>query len=296
MGVLLERLEERGTLISDGAWGTMLQDKGLKPGDCAEEWNLSHPDEVRQVAAAYVDAGSDMILTNTFGGSPAKLALARLEGQTDEINRAGARLSLEAAGGNALVAASIGPCGEFLEPLGSMTEQQMQAQFVRQIEPIVAAGVRALCIETLSAVEEVACCIRAARQVDGSLDICATMTFDKTPHGFRTMMGVDLKRMADALGEAGADVIGSNCGNGIEAMVELVRELRPLTDRPILVHANAGIPELIDGRTVFRQGPADFAANLPALLEAGAQIVGGCCGSTPEHIAALRTELNALGG
>jgi 5-methyltetrahydrofolate--homocysteine methyltransferase len=293
MGILLERLVQRKLLVSDGAWGTMLQAKGLTGDDCPEEWNVSHPDEVRSVAAAYAQAGSDMILTNTFGGSKVKLAKKGLGGRVAELNEAGARLSLKGAAG-AVVAASVGPTGEFLQPLGTMSEADMEAVFSEQIEAILRAGVKAICVETMTAVEEAACAVRAAKKLDASVDVLATLTFNKTPKGFRTMMGVDPAQAVAALTEAGADVVGSNCGNGIEGMVEVAAEFRRHTDKPILIHANAGLPELVGGKTIFRQTPEDFARSTAALVRAGANIVGGCCGTTPDHIRAMKAVIDTL--
>ncbi len=294
MGILLDRLAEKRLMVSDGAWGTMLQASGLEPGDCPEEWNISHPDVVRSIAVEYVKAGADMVLTNTFGGSRVKLEKFGFGDKVKEFNEIAARLSLEGAGGSAIVAGSVGPTGEFLEPLGELSEQQMEDIFAEQISGIVSAGVRVICIETMTAIEEASCAIRAARKVDPELDIITTMTFDPTPNGFRTMMGVDCERAAKVLTEAGADVIGSNCGNGIEQMIPITAEMSKYSDRPILIHSNAGVPELIDGKTVFRQSPEDMAAKVKDLVEAGASIVGGCCGTTPAHIRAIRAEIDKL--
>jgi 5-methyltetrahydrofolate--homocysteine methyltransferase len=293
MGIVLDKLDEKNILISDGGWGTMLQAKGLPAGACPEEWNFSNPDAVREVAAAYAAAGSDMVLTNTFGGSVVKLSKQGFGDRVEAFNEAGAKLSVEGAP-EAVVAGSVGPTGEFLAPLGSMSEAEMQDVFAEQIAAMVKGGLRAICVESFSAVEEICCAVRAAKEIDDSLDVLATMTFDSTPKGFRTMMGVDVARAVEALSEAGADVLGSNCGNGIENMVLLAKEFRGYTDKPILIHANAGVPELVDGETVFRQGPEEFAANAPALVEAGANIIGGCCGTTPQHIAAMREAVASL--
>ncbi|MFP4356280.1 MAG: homocysteine S-methyltransferase family protein [Phycisphaerae bacterium] len=294
MAELLQRLEERKLLVSDGAWGTMLQAAGLESGQAPERWNLEQPEKVRAVAAAYAEAGSDLVLTNTFGGSRLKLAKLGVAEQTAELNRAGAANSIAAAG-EALVAGSVGPTGEFLEPYGEMTEPELEAVFAEQIDAMVAAGVSAVCIETMSAIEEAICAIRAARSVGGDgLDVICTMTFDPGQRGYRTMMGTSCAEAAERLTQAGADVVGSNCGNGIEQMVEIAAQMRAVTDRPILIHANAGLPQRIDGRTVFTQTPADFAARVEALVAAGASIIGGCCGTTPEHIAAIAAEVARL--
>jgi len=290
MGALLNLLADKKVLVSDGAWGTMLQGKGLAPQHCPEEWNVSHTEEVRSVAAQYARAGSDMILTNTFGGSATKLAKMGYGNRVREFNLAGARNSLQGAPG-VLVAGSVGPTGQFIQPLGSATVEEMESVFSEQIEALLEAGLKAICIETMTAVEEAAAAVRAARKLDAKLDIITTFTFDPTPNGFKTIMGVDPQRVAEELPQTGANVIGANCGNGIEQMIDITIEFRKYTDLPILIHANAGLPELVDGQTVFRQGPEEMAAHARALLDAGANIIGGCCGTTPEHIAAIKTAL-----
>jgi len=299
MGRLEERLRQKRILVSDGAWGTMLQAQGLEPGSCPELWNLEHPERVRAVAAGYAAAGADMVLTNTFGGSAAVL---RRYGQADRVaglNAAGARLSLEGAS-SSIVAASIGPSGEYLKPLGDYDEQSLRELFAEQIRAVTSAGVRVICIETMVSVEEAACAVAAARAVEAetgeALEVMATMTFGPTPQGFRTVMGVDPARAVDVLGAAGADVLGANCGNGIAGMVPLIGEFRSLTDKPLLVHANAGLPEIVGGETVYRETPELMARRVPDLVAAGASIVGGCCGTTPEHIAAMRREVDGILG
>lgn len=295
MGILLERLRQRHLLVSDGAWGTMLQAQGLPVGQAPEEWNASHPDAVRAVARAYADVGSHMVLTNTFGGSPAKLAKSGLAGRTAELNAAGARLSREGAPG-AIVAASIGPTGEFLEPLGEWSEAQMESGFMEQFGALFDAGITVLCIETMSAIEEACCALRAARRLQPDVELMCTMTFSPTPQGPRTMMGVSPAQAASALVEAGADVVGANCGNGIKQMIPIIEEFRRHTSVPLLVHANAGLPHMVDGRAVYGQTPALMAERVGDLVAAGAAIIGGCCGTTPEHIRAIREAVERLRG
>lgn len=293
MGILLDRLQAKKLLVSDGAWGTMLQAQGLPAGACTEEWNLSHPAAVQGVAAAYAAAGADLVLTNTFGGTRHKLAQRGLGDQTAAINTAGARLSLAGAPG-AVVAASIGPTGALLDPYGDATEAELEAAFREQITALVAGGVRVLCFETMAVLEEAIIAITVAKSIDSTLDIICTMPFDNTPRGYRTMMGVDPARAAAELADAGADVIGANCGNGVDRMIEIATAFRAASALPILIHANAGMPELVDGKTVFRETPAYMAARVPALVAAGATIIGGCCGTTPAHIAALRVAVDQL--
>ena len=296
---ILERLAAKRILVSDGAWGTMLQAQGLEPGRCPEFWNLEFPDRVRSVAAAYAGAGADVVLTNTFGANGITLGRHGLAARVRELNAAGARISLEGAPG-AIVAASIGPTGEFLHPLGDHSEQALEDVFAEQIRGIAEAGVRVLCIETMVSVEEAACAVRAARAVEAeagaAFEVMATMTFGATSGGFRTVMGVDPARAVEVLSAAGADVLGANCGNGVAGMVPLIGEFRKLTSKPLLVHANAGLPELVDGRTVYRETPEAMAARVPDLVAAGVSILGGCCGTTPAHIAAVRAAVDRLVG
>ncbi len=298
MASLRERLGSRRLLVADGAWGTRLQERGLEPGECPELWNVTRPLEVRAVAEEYLAAGSDLILTNTFGGSPLMLRRHGLEERTEELNAAGARLSLEAAAGTqVLVAASVGPTGELPAPLGATSESELEEAFRRQVRALLRAGVRLLCVETMIDLTEACCAVRAAkgaaRELGVAVEVLATLTYGPTPSGYRTAMGVDIPQTVEALTRAGADVLGSNCGNGIEQMLPIAGAFRSLTPLPLLVQANAGLPVLEGGRTVFRQGPEDMARHVPALVRAGASILGGCCGTGPAHIAALRRAVDA---
>jgi 5-methyltetrahydrofolate--homocysteine methyltransferase len=304
MASLRERLGARRLLVADGAWGTRLQERGLQAGECPELWNLTRPRDVQAVAEEYLAAGSDLILTNTFGGSPLMLRRHGLAERTEELNAAGARLSLEAvqaAGGRALVAASVGPTGELPAPLGPVGEEELEEGFRRQVRAVLEAGVRIVCVETMIDLTEACCAVRgarrAARELGLDVEVMATLTYGPTPGGYRTAMGVDVPRTVEGLTRAGADVLGSNCGNGIEQMLPIAAAFRALTALPLLVQANAGLPVLEGGRAVFRQGPEDMARHVPALARAGASIIGGCCGTGPAHIAALRRAVDAeLGG
>ncbi len=290
MGAILDLLAEKKVLISDGAWGTMLQARGLTPNDCPEEWNVSHAGDVQAVAAEYAQAGSDLILTNTFGGSSIKLAKMGYADRAGEFNLAGARNSLLGAP-DALIAGSVGPTGEFLQPLGAATPEEMGKVFSQQFGALMEAGVHGFCAETMTAIDEAICAVQAARKLHADIDIIATFTFDPTPSGYKTMMGVDPQQVAEELPQAEADIIGANCGNGIRQMIEITQEFRKHTDVPILIHANAGLPELVDGQTVFRQTPEAMADLTRQLVDTGANIIGGCCGTTPAHIAAMKAAL-----
>jgi len=285
-------LKDKAVLLADGAWGTELARRGLAAGDTPELWNADRPDDVEAVARGYVDAGSDIILTNTFGGTRIKLAKSDAADRVAELNRRGAEISKRAAGDDALVFASIGPTGEFMAPLGTHTEGEFIACFAEQIAACVEGGADGLCIESMSDLGEAKAALAAVRRAC-SLPVVVSLTYERGQRGYATMMGVRPEQAAAELDAAGADLIGANCGAGIEQAVEIVALLRSATARPLWIKPNAGLPELIDGKTVFRQSPADMAARAPDLIDAGANVIGGCCGSTPAHIQAIAAALNA---
>jgi 5-methyltetrahydrofolate--homocysteine methyltransferase len=287
MSSLLTALENKKVLISDGAWGTFLHQRGLEPGECPELWNSTHREEVYAIAKSYIDAGADVILTNSFGGSPTKLKHYGLQDRTAELNEAAASISREAAGADHLVLGSIGPTGVMLM-MGEISEETLYEGFSLQAGALKKGGVDAICVETMSALDEACLAVRASREATG-LEVACTFTFEKTVSGeFRTMMGVSPAEMVRAIKEAGASVIGTNCGNGFDQMIDIVHEIRsvdPIT--PILVHANAGKPLFQNGATVFPETPEMMAAKVQELVKSGANIIGGCCGTTPAHIRQL---------
>ncbi len=295
MSSLLARLQPGRPLVSDGAWGTFLHQRGLQPGECPELWNVTHRAEVAAIAESYIAAGADLILTNSFGGSPHKLAHYGLQERTTELNAAAAAISRAAAGADHLVLGSMGPTGVVLL-MGEVSEEALAEGFRLQAAALQQGGVDALCLETMADLDEACLAIRAAKAATG-LEIACTFTFEKTAAGeFRTMMGVSPAEMVAAVREAGADVIGTNCGNGFEQMIEIVREIRRVdTTTPVLVHANAGRPVYRDGQTVFPETPEAMAAQVGELLRSGANIVGGCCGTGPAHIRALAQAIRARG-
>jgi 5-methyltetrahydrofolate--homocysteine methyltransferase len=285
---LREALAAREFLLSDGAMGTGLMEKGLEPGACPEELNLSHPDWVREISSAYREAGADILQTNTFGASPLKLASYDLDMRTEEINQAAVRIAREAAGGRALVAGDCGPCGRLLEPYGDATAEMVRSSFRRQIGALSEAGADLILVETMTDLHEALLAVEAAKENAPSLPVAVTLTFDRTPRGFFTMMGQAVAQAARELERAGADAVGSNCGNGIEAMTAIAREFRAATRLPVMIQSNAGLPEYREGRIHYPESPEFFALHAPFLLQAGVSILGGCCGTTPEHIRALR--------
>jgi len=290
---ILAAVESGRILVSDGAWGTFLQQKGLRPGECPELWCVERRAEVLDVARSYVEAGADMIESNSFGGSGFKLEHYGLGERAAEINEAAAQISREAAGIGKWVIASIGPTGKMLVA-DEVTELELYAAFKEQALALATGGADALCIETMSAADEAAIAIRAARENTGCEVIC-TFTFQRGAKGYRTMMGVSPAEAAEAAVEAGAQIIGPNCGNGMEQMIEIVKEMRAAAETtPILVHANAGLPKHVNGVDVFPESPEEMAGRVKAVVEAGASIVGGCCGTTPAHIRAIRKAVDEL--
>lgn len=290
MSTWKERLIEKKLLLADGAWGTELAQRGLPPGEAPEKWNLEEPDEVRGVAAAYVEAGSDIILTNTFGGNRPTLERAGLADKSAEVNRIGVALSLEAASGKALVFASIGPTGELMEPYGTAGVADVTGWFAEQASAIAAAGADGFVIESMSDLGEAKAALRAVRE-NSALPVVVSMTFALGAKGPATIMGIRPEQAAEELDKAGADIVGANCGSGIEEIIEVARRMRTATHLPLWCKPNAGVPELVDGRTVFKQTPEETARHVPALVQAGANIVGACCGSTPDHIRLIAEKL-----
>ncbi len=290
MNILSKRLQEKGILISDGAWGTELAKLGLPAGIAPESWNYEKPEQVLAVACSYVEAGADIILTNSFGGTRFKLERSGIADQLEKVNRTATEISRCAAGEETLVFASLGPTGEFMEPLGTLSETEVVAAFTEQVKALLAGKPDGLVIETMTDLGEARAALHACQQVC-DLPVVVCMTYDKGAAGYATIMGVKPQQAAEELTQAGATAVGANCGAGIDNMIEIVRLLRAGTDLPLWAKANAGLPELENGQTVFRQGPADFAARAQELRAAGATIIGGCCGTTPEHIKALRSAL-----
>jgi len=292
---IVEDLKEKGILFSDGAWGTMMQEKGLQPGECPDEWSLSHPDEIYAIAKAYIDAGSDMVETNSFGASSFKLEHFGLGDKAFEINKAAAELSRRAAGADKHVIASIGPTGKLLL-MEDVTEEELYNSFKEQAMGLEAGGADACCIETFSALDEATIAIKAVKE-NTNLEVICTFTFEETVNGdYRTMMGVSPEQMVEEIVGAGADIVGTNCGNGMEKMAAIVKAMRSYNaEVPILVHGNAGMPQNVAGKVVFPETPEEMAKNVLDVISAGANIVGGCCGTTPEHIVAIRKIVTGKG-
>ncbi|HOM40555.1 MAG TPA: homocysteine S-methyltransferase family protein [Bacteroidales bacterium] len=287
---ILDEIKTR-VLLCDGAWGTLLQQKGLQPGECPELWNLTRRDDVLDIARSYIEAGADIIETNSFGGSRIKLSQYGLDDKASLINETAASISREAAGPDRHVAGSIGPTGKILMT-GDITADELYEAFSEQATALEKGGADIIIIETMSDAEEAAIAVKAAKE-NTHCTVIATMTFNPAPDGtYYTIMGVTPADMIRILREAGADIIGSNCGNGTEVLTGVARAIRE-ADRevPLIIQPNAGVPQLIDGKTIFPESPEIMSSFVPELVNLGVNIIGGCCGTTPEHIKAIARKL-----
>lgn len=295
---LLEAIKTR-PLLGDGAMGTQLMLAGLEQGGCGEQWNLSNPDKVLGIQRRYADAGSDCILTNTFGGS--RIMLNR-HGNADDvvaINQAAVEIARQAfteAGREGWVIGDVGPFGGLMEPYGDFTEQQVRDAFNEQAKALVEAGADAIIIETQTSLEELQIGIEAAKQA-GAACVIGSMAYDVTLDGsnFRTMMGVDPERAAEFMQEHGVDIVALNCGTRMDMnrAAEAVRRYKATTGLPVMAQPNAGQPKLVDMKVVYDETPQEMVKGVVPLLEAGANIIGACCGSTPDHIRAFRAAIDA---
>ncbi len=290
---LLERLAAGEVLVGDGAWGTQLMARGLPPGQAPEWFALERPEVIEEVARLYVEAGADLVTTDTFGGTSFRLRLHGLDGERARISRQAVEAVKRAVSGRAYVSASVGPSGQLLEPYGDTAPDAVEEAFAEQVEALAGAGADLVCVETMSDLVEATRAVRAAKARAPRLPVVATMTFEKTPRGFFTVMGVSVERAASGLAAAGADVVGSNCGRGIADMIEVARAMRKATALPIAIQPNAGLPVTRDGVLSYDETPASMAARVPELLDAGVAIVGGCCGTTPDHTRAIRAAVSA---
>ena len=278
-------------VLWDGAVGTQLIARGLA-ARVPEEWNLERPEVLTAIHLDYLNAGSEVVQTNTFGANRLKLGSAGLADKLIPINRGAVAAAREAVkkAGHGLVAGDLGPTGQMLEPSGSLTPEEAQRAFAEQAKVLAEAGADLISIETMFDLAEAQAAVRGARSV-ASLPIQASMTFKKTPRGFFTMMGVTPAQAVEGLLAAGADVVGANCNLAMPEMIELIREMKKAAEAPLLAQANAGEPKLAQGKTVYAETAEGFAALGPELRAAGAAAIGACCGSTPAFIAELKKRL-----
>ncbi len=293
MQPVLERINAGETLVADGAIGSMLFQKGLQAGECPESLNLTKPEILEEIARLYFDAGAEIIQTNTFGASPVKLAEYGLEEETEEINSRAVAGARSVVGDRAYISGSCGPSGRILKPYGDAAPDLLYQGFERQVRALIGAGVDMVCVETMTDLHEATLAIQAVKNNFPQITIMATMTFDQTPRGFYTVMGVSVEDAAAGLQKAGADIIGSNCGNGLENMIEIARQFKEISDLPVMIQSNAGLPEIINGDFSYPETADFFMEKTPEMIDSGVSIIGGCCGTTPDHIRAIKNVVNS---
>lgn len=284
MNELFEQLLVHRPVVTDGAWGTEMQARGLSIGGCPDSWNLTNPDRVEEVARAYVEAGSRVILTNTFGANRFALERHGLADKVADVNREGADISRRAAGARTKVFASVGPTGKMLA-MGEVTREEVRSAFREQACALAEGGADAIVVETMTDLDEARLALEAAKST--GLPVIVSMVYGVGKMADRTMMGVTPEQAASELEDSGADAIGTNCGIGADAMIPLCERLWAATDLPIWIKPNAGLPQLIDGKAVYQTTPAEFALTAKALVKAGASFIGGCCGTSPAFIVEL---------
>ncbi|MGH9323575.1 MAG: homocysteine S-methyltransferase family protein [Vicinamibacteria bacterium] len=292
---LLEAIQDR-VLLGDGAMGTQLQQAGLPPGGCGEAWNLDAPEKILAIQRAYVDAGSDCIITNSFGASRIMLERHDEEGRVREVNVAAAQIARRAFDGRqGFVLGDIGPFGGLMEPYGEIPAALVEKAFFEQAEALVAGGVDAIIIETQTSLDEIGIAIEAAKAA-GVAAIIGSMAFDRMQAGdeVRTMMGTSPEEAAEFMAGAGCDILALNCGTGIDMRLaaDTARRYRSVSGLPIMAQPNAGLPVLEKMKVLYKETPEEMAEGVPALVEASVVIIGGCCGSTPAHIRKIREVLN----
>lgn len=279
-----ERLAAPGVIVADGATGSMMMAAGLPSGTPPEQWNLEAPDKVMALHRAYLEAGAELVLTNTFGGSPVKLEMYGLDGRTEEINRRAAELARQATGDARYVAGDIGPTGQLMAPFGPLTVEIATEAFARQAAALAEGGADLIWIETMSDLDEARAAVEGALQAT-DLPVVITMSFD---HHRRTQMGVKPAQTARTFWELGVAAVGGNCGKALEDMAAVIEEMRhAVPEAALAAKPNAGLPRLVEMETVYDTTPEEMAAFARRYVEMGVKIVGGCCGSTPAHLAAI---------
>jgi 5-methyltetrahydrofolate--homocysteine methyltransferase len=283
-------LAKKRVVLFDGGMGSTLVSLGLSEGECPESWNLSHSEVIRDIHQKFLEAGADVIETNTFGANRLRLASFGYEDQVEEINVKAVGIAKKACPEDKFVAGDIGPSGGFLKPLGEFSIEELEESFLEQAKALASAQVDLFSIETMYDLREALSAIKAIKRVS-ALPIFVSITFDKKPRGYFTLMGNTISECATELKKAGADVIGANCTLGSDGMIGLVEELRKSTDLPVIIQPNAGKPELIHNKLTYPQNPKSFAENMVKITKAGANFVGGCCGTTPEFVREIHKEL-----
>jgi 5-methyltetrahydrofolate--homocysteine methyltransferase len=290
---ILDRLQRGDVLVGDGAMGTMLMERGLKQREPPESFNLSQPDILAEIAGLYLNAGAEIISTNTFGASPIRLRQFALETETEAINRIAVAAVRKAVAEKAYISGSIGPSALMLKPVGGANPEEITASFRNQIGALLSAGIDMICIETMTDLAEAVLAVQAVRSLDAKIPIMATMTFGKIPHGYFTFMGNSIRDVVEGLQNAGANIVGSNCGNGMESMVAIAREFKKHAKVPVAIQGNAGLPVAGKNGLIYPETPEFMANKASELIELGVQIIGGCCGTGPDHIRAIRNIVDA---
>lgn len=290
MNIIKELLVNKPVLL-DGSWGTEMQKIGLVTSQCPDEWNLTNPDKVFKIASNYVNAGSKIILTNTFRSNIIALKDFNLENKIEDLNKRGVEISKEAAIGKAKVFASIGPSGKMLFT-GEVSERELEDAFTQQAEVLAYAGADGIVIETMTDVSEALIALKSVKKTRLPAAVC--LVFDSGKGKNRTMMGITPEVAAKQLTENGADIIGANCGQGIEGFIKICSELKNASNLPVWIKPNAGLPDFKDGRIIYNTTPEEFASYIPALIKAGANFIGGCCGTNPEFIKKIKEKIERM--
>lgn len=280
-------------LVGDGAMGTSLMARGLEPGACPDLWNAERRRDIVEVLTAYREAGSDILTTNTFGANRWKLGAFGLQERGAEINSAAVDAAREAAAGKAFILGDIGPTGRFVAPLGTDAPEAFVEVFAEQAAALTEAGADALILETFTSLDEMLAALKAAKST--GIPVISSMSYTRDAAGtFHTIMGDDIPGSTERIEAAGADIVAANCGSGPDDYIDIARELSKAATAPVMVQPNAGIPQLVDGKTVFPMGADEFAEYIGPILDSGVRIIGGCCGTTPDHIRRIRAAVDSL--
>ncbi len=285
---ILKRLKRGEIIVADGALGTLLMQRGLKLGEPPESVNITNPKDIEEIAMLYLEAGAEIITTNSLGASSMKLQHYSLDDRAEQINLLAVEAARRAADNRAYIAGSVGTTGKLLKPYGPAKPEEVYDSFYNQIAALLAGGIDIVCIETMTDLAEAELAVKAARSLDTGIPIMSTVTFEEKPRGFFTLMGSSIQESAERLEKAGSDIIGSNCGNGSEKMVRIAKEFINHTQLPVAIQSNAGLPVRSTEGMSYPETPDFLAANAAAMLDLGVQIVGGCCGTGPAHIRAIR--------
>jgi len=291
---ILRRLKQGDIIVGDGALGTLLMQRGLKFGEPPESVNLENPQYLEEIASLYIEAGAEIITTNSFGASSLKLQHYSLDKKVDQINRRAVEAARKASGNRAYVAGSLGPTGKLLKPFGSATPEEIYNSFRNQIRALLSGGIDIVCIETMTDLAEAELAVKAVRSLDTNIPIISTVTYEERPKGFFTLMGSSIQESIERLEKAGSDIVGSNCGNGSENMVRIAREFMQYSQLPVAIQSNAGLPVQSNEGLSYPETPDFVAASVAGMLGHGVQIVGGCCGTGLAHIRAIRKTVDTF--